>query len=293
MMPRPPLPYEQKFLPTNGVQLHTIIAGPEHGPLVILLHGFPEFWYSWRYQIAPLAAAGYRVLVPDQRGYNLSTKPQGLGAYRSTELAQDIVGLIDAEGREQANIVGHDWGGVVAWWLALRHPRRVAKLAVLNAPHPTVMRQHLQRSLAQLRKSWYFFFFQLPYLPEHLMRADNWRIGVRALRATARRGTFSEEDFEHYRQAWSQPGAATGMINWYRAMLRRSASLRCDPRVRVPTLLLWGARDRFLGRELAQPSIALCEHGRLIFMEEASHGPQHEEPQRVNEALLKFFGEKI
>ncbi len=286
-------PFEQKFIPTNGVQLHTIIAGPAHGPLVILLHGFPEFWYSWRHQIAPLADAGYRVLAPDQRGYNLSTKPKGLGAYRLEELAQDIVGLIAAEGREQAHIVGHDWGGVVAWWLALQHAPRVTKLAVLNAPHPFVMRQHLQSSLTQLRKSWYFFFFQLPFLPEQRMRADNWSIGVRALRATARRGTFSEEDIEQYRQAWSQPGVATGMINWYRAMLRRRASLRFDPRVRVPTLLLWGARDRFLSRELAQPSIDLCDHGQLVLLEEASHGVQHEEPQRVNEALVKFFANEL
>ena len=287
------LAFEQKMIPTNGVQLHTIVAGPASGPLVILLHGFPEFWYSWRHQIAPLAAAGYRVLAPDQRGYNLSAKPKGLGAYRLEELARDIVGLIDAAGREQAYIVGHDWGGVVAWWLALKHPRRVAKLAVLNAPHPAVMRQHLWRNLAQLRKSWYFFFFQLPLLPEQRMRADHWSIGVRALRATARRGTFTEADFEQYRQAWSQPGAATAMINWYRAMLRRSARLDFGPRVHVPTLLLWGARDRFLGRELAQPSIELCEHGQLVFMEEASHGLQHEEPQRVTEALLNFFAEGI
>lgn len=288
-----PLPFEQKIIPTNGVQLHTIVAGPAHGPLVILLHGFPEFWYSWRHQIAPLAAAGYRVLVPDQRGYNLSTKPQDLDAYRITELAQDIIGLIEAEKREQAYIVGHDWGGVIAWWLALQHPQRVVKLAVLNAPHPLVMRQQLQSSLAQLRKSWYFFFFQLPFLPEQRMRADNWSIGVRALRATARRGSFSEEDFEQYRQAWSQPGAATGMINWYRAILRRRPSFRFDPHVRVPTLLLWGARDRFLDCGLAQPSIDLCDHGQLILFEEASHGVQHEEPQRVNEALLQFFADDI
>lgn len=273
----------------NGIRLHVVAAGPKSGPLVILLHGFPEFWYGWRHQIDALAHAGYRVLVPDQRGYNLSDKPKSIGAYRLDELADDIVGLIEAEGRAHAYIVGHDWGGAVAWWLALKHAQRVEKLVVLNAPYPSVMRRHIFGSKEQRRKSWYFFFFQIPFLPEARMRKDDWRIGAKALQATSRPGTFSEEDLKRYRQAWSQPGAARGMINWYRAALQRMPRLNLNSRVTPPTLLLWGMRDRFLIRAMAQASIRLCERGKLVLFEEASHWVQHEEAQRVNALLLEFL----
>lgn len=281
--------YESQIFNTNGIRLHAVTAGPANGPLVILLHGFPEFWYGWRYQIDALANAGYRVLAPDQRGYNLSDKPKRLGAYRLDDLAQDVIGLIEAEGREKACIVGHDWGGAVAWWLALKHPQRVERLAILNAPHPFVMRRHIFASKPQRRKSWYFLFFQIPFLPEWRMRKENWRIGTKALQATSRAGTFSEEDLLRYRAAWSQPGAARGMINWYRACLQRMPRLNFNPRVATPTLLIWGMQDRFLIRALAQASINLCEKGKLVFIEEATHWVQHEEPQRVSDLLLDFL----
>lgn len=281
--------YSSQKIQTNGICLHVVTAGPSDGPLVILLHGFPEFWYGWRRQIDALAHAGYRVLAPDQRGYNLSDKPKSIGAYRLDELAKDIVGLIEAEGRERACIVGHDWGGAVAWWLALKHAPRVEKLAVLNAPHPLVMRRHLFGSKEQRRKSWYFFFFQIPFLPEARMRKDDWRIGAKALQATSRPGAFSEEDLQHYRAAWSQPGADRGMINWYRASLQRMPRMNFNPRVSPPTLLLWGMKDRFLIRAMAQASIRLCERGKSVLFEEASHWVQHEEAERVNELLLEFL----
>src|SRR4051794_28893294 len=148
---------------TNGVMLHAVAAGPGDGPLVILLHGFPEFWYGWRHQIEPLAAAGFRVLVPDQRGYNLSDKPKKIPAYNLDVLARDVVGLIDDAGAARACVVGHDWGGAVAWWLGVKHPERLAKLALLNIPHPLVMRRALRRSSEQRRKSSYMFSFQLPW----------------------------------------------------------------------------------------------------------------------------------
>lgn len=281
--------YASQTFKTNGITLHAVTAGPAKGPLVILLHGFPEFWYGWRHQIDALAAAGFRVLAPDQRGYNLSDKPKRLGAYRLDELAQDVLGLIAAAGRERACIVGHDWGGAAAWWLALKHPQHVERLAVLNAPHPLVMRRHIFASKAQRRKSWYFFFFQFPFLPEQRMRKDNWAVGVKALQATSRPGTFSEEDFARYREAWAQPGAARGMINWYRACLQRMPKMNFNPRVQPPTMLIWGMQDRFLIRALAQASIFLCEKGKLVFIEEASHWVQHEEPQRVNALLTDFL----
>ncbi len=277
-----------KRLQTNGITLHAVEAGPEDGPLVILLHGFPEFWYGWRYQIEALANAGYRVLAPDQRGYNLSDKPKEISAYNLDELAGDVVGLIDEVGREKAYLTGHDWGGA-AWWTAVKYPQRLEKLAILNAPHPKVMRWNILHNRAQRRKSWYFLFFQIPFFPEWRMRKDNWRIGVRALQGTSRKGIFSSADISCYREAWSQPGAAKGMINWYRASLRSRPKRVPSQRVTVPTLLIWGAKDRFPVRELAQPSIDWCDEGKLIFIEEASHWVQHEEPARVTELLLEFF----
>jgi pimeloyl-ACP methyl ester carboxylesterase len=141
----------------------------------------------------------------------------------------------------------------------------------------------------QRRKSWYFLFFQIPFLPEWRMRKDNWRIGARALQGNNRKIILSGADISRYHEAWSQPGAAKGMFNWYRASLRRRPQRVPSQRVTVPTLLIWGAKDRFLCRELAQPSIDLCDEGKLVFIEEASHWVQHEEPARVNELLLEFF----
>lgn len=280
-----------RYIETNSLTLHVVQAGPETGPLVILLHGFPEFWYGWRRQIPALAQAGYRVWAPDQRGYHLSAKPQEVKAYNLDELAADVVGLIDAAGRRQAILVGHDWGAAVAWWTAIQYPQRLARLVIINVPHPAVMNRQLRKSLKQLRKSWYMFFFQVPWLPERMIRAGRWRTGLRALRGTSRRGTFTEADLERYREAWAQPGALTGMLNWYRALLRVRPRRPPGLRVSVPTLLIWGAQDRFLEREMAQPSIDLCDRGRLVMIEEATHWVQHEEPERVNRLLLDFFQE--
>jgi epoxide hydrolase 4 len=278
-----------RTIATNGVRLHAVEAGPEQGPLLILLHGFPEFWYGWRRQIEPLATAGFRVLAPDQRGYNQSDKPRGLSAYRLDALALDVVGLIDAAGRERACVAGHDWGGLVAWWLGIHHSGRIERLAILNVPHPWIMRRTLRESPEQRRKSSYAVFFQLPWLPERALRKNDWALAVKTLRATSRPGTFTDEDLRLYRDAWSQPGAMTAMLNWYRAAARRSSRLGPHLRVTVPTLLLWGARDRALLREMAPPSIGLCDDGRLVFFEEATHWVQHEEADRVNPLLVEFF----
>lgn len=275
---------------TNGVRLHTVEAGPEGGPLVVLLHGFPEFWYGWRHQIEPLAAAGFHVVVPDQRGYNLSDKPRPVSAYTLDKLALDVVGLIDETGMGKAHVVGHDWGGVVGWWLGIHHADRLERLALLNIPHPLVMRRTLLRSPRQLKKSSYIFFFQLPGLPERAFRRDGFAYAVKTLRVSSRPGTFTDADITLYREAWSQPGAVRSMIHWYRAAPRLQGKLSgARARVRVPTLLLWGKQDRYLSHEMARPSIDLCDEGRLEFFEDATHWIQHEEPERVNRRLIEFF----
>ena len=273
----------------NGdVSLQAVAAGPHDGPVIVLLHGFPEFWYGWRRQIEPLAAAGFRVIVPDQRGYNLSGKPDGVSAYALTELVSDVIAIADQLGREKIFLAGHDWGAAVAWSAALLHPQRIAKLAVLNVPHPSVMRKFLTRRPHQFLRSWYMFFFQLPWLPEAVFSAFNFRIGSRALLRSSRPGTFSDEDLAQYRAAWSQPGALTGMINWYRALFRTRVKFS-DKIVRVPTRILWGERDAFLLSEMAHESLNYCTNAELFTFANATHWLQHEEPARVSELLIDFF----
>jgi pimeloyl-ACP methyl ester carboxylesterase len=278
-----------EYVETNGVRLHVVQEGPEDGPLVILLHGFPEYSYGWRRQIPYLASAGYRVWVPDQRGYNLSDKPDGLASYSLDELVADVVGLIDAAGQGQAYLVGHDWGAAVAWWMAAKYPDRLSRMVVMNVPHAAVMQKHLKSSLAQLRKSWYIFFFQIPWIPEILGRVRNWSFVTWLVRRSSHPGTFTEHDFEMYRKAWAQPKAYRSMLNWYRAFVQKPLALPSSPRISVPTLLIWGAQDIALGREMAQPSIDLCDDGHLVLFEQATHWVQHDEADRVNELVDTFL----
>jgi len=284
---------EHSYIETNGIRLHVVQAGPQSGTPVVLLHGFPEFWYAWRKQIPALVEAGCRVIVPDQRGYNLSDKPKGVKAYAIHELVNDVIGLIDALGYEKVNLVGHDWGAAVAWLLAIWNPERLHRLGILNVPHPAVMRRFLQRDLEQLRRSWYVFFFQLPWLPEAGMRADNWRGAVHALRGSGRIHTFTNEDIEKYKEAWSQPGAMTAMINWYRAAARHQLPSKKDPQIRVPTLMMWGMQDVALSHRMARPSMDYCDEGNLIFFPEATHWVQRDEAEAVNHYLIDFLFDKI
>ena len=263
-------------------------AGSKDGAVVVLLHGFPEFWHGWHKQIEPLAAAGFRVVVPDQRGYNLSSKPPGIAAYALSELVSDVIAIADQLGQRKIILVGHDWGAAVAWSAALLHPRRVAKLVVLNVPHPSVMRKFMRTRLRQVLRSWYIFFFQLPWLPEALFSAFHFRVGSRSLLRSSRPGTFSMEDLAQYRAAWSQPGALTGMIHWYRALFRYRTKFP-DRTVRVPTRILWGERDAFLLSEMAHESLRYCVDAELYTFANASHWLQHEEPARVSELLIDFF----
>lgn len=272
----------------NGVTLHAAEAGPESGPLVILLHGFPEFWWGWRHQIPALAEAGLRVCAPDQRGYNLSSKPPGARSYDLDTLAADVIGLADAHKRERVRIVGHDWGGLVAWWVAGRHPERIERLAILNAPHPSVVGSYARRHLSQALKSSYVGFFQLPFLPEAMLGARDYRAMRRALTRSSRPGTFDEADLARYAQTWAEPGALTAMLNWYRALRHRpSAQLR----IACETLVLWGRRDEFLERGLALRSLDLCDRGRIVDFPDATHWLHLEEPEQVNAELVGFLAE--
>ncbi|MGH2864736.1 MAG: alpha/beta fold hydrolase [Solirubrobacteraceae bacterium] len=275
------------YAEVNGVRLHYLDAGS--GPLVVLLHGFPEFSYSWHRQIPALVQAGYHVVAVDMRGYNLSGKPRGWRQYAAAALSGDVAALIRHFDVERAHIVGHDWGAAVAYFTAMEHPQVLERLAILNVPHPARMLAGL-RTLRQLRKSWYMFFFQLPVIPERTLAANDFRALKRALRESP--GGFSDEDVERYVRSWAQPGALEGMLGYYRAALRqppRSALARMSP-IEAPVLVIWGERDSVLGRELAQPEPKWVPNARVEYLPEATHWVQHDEPQRVNELLVEFLG---
>ena len=285
-------PIETLDIAANGLRFHALAAGPADGPLVMLLHGFPEASHGWRRQIGPLAGAGFRVVAPDQRGVGRSSKPEGVANYRVHLLAQDIVALVRALGRQRAQVVGHDWGGAVAWALAARHADVFERAAILDAPHPAAFVAHLRRHPSQWLRSWYMAFFQLPALPEAVLRAGDFRRLARALVATSRPGTFTPADLDVYRAAWAQPGALTGMLNWYRALRsggRLGGAARLDARVAVPVRVLWGDRDQALEPALADASLAWCDAGEAIHFPAATHWLQHEEPEAVNRSLLEFL----
>jgi pimeloyl-ACP methyl ester carboxylesterase len=273
----------------SGARLHYVEAG--EGPLVVLLHGFPEFWYGWRRQIPALAAAGFRVVAPDMRGYNLSSKPSGVSAYSIARLAGDVRDLIHERGESRAAVVGHDWGGAVAWATAAIHPDVVTRLAVLNLPHPRRMLEGL-RTRAQLRRAWYMFAFQLPWLPERMVSSGRWKWLRAGFEHDARPGAYTVADIERYTQAWAQPGALTASINYYRAAFRRPPLRLRGSRARIqaPTLIIWGERDRFLGAELADPHPEDVPHlQRVVRLPDASHWVAADEPERVNELLVEFL----
>ena len=275
---------EHMRIPTRGPTLHAVAKGPEDGPLVVLLHGFPEFWFGWRRQIDALADAGYRVVAPDQRGYNESDKPKGRRAYKLARLCEDVEDLIERMGRDKAHaVIGHDWGGAVTWEFAARYPEKTERVAVLNCPPAAILMRNLVKNPRQLKKSWYVLFFQLPRLADKAVA----RAGGSILKRTSDPGSFSDEEVARYTEAWRKPGAATAMLNWYRGAAFNSRETK---RVRVPALILWGKNDVALRPELAEEAAALCDDVKLRYLEDATHWVQHDAPDEVNAAILEHLG---
>jgi len=271
----------------NGVGLHLVEAG--QGPPVVMLHGFPEFWYSWRHQIPALAAAGYRPVAPDLRGYNESDKPPGVASYRSDKLVGDVAGLIEYLGAGPVVVVGHDWGGLIAWLLVMRRPELVRGLVVLNAPHPATFLRELPHA-RQFLRSWYMFFFQLPWFPEALLRFQRFGMLGHALRSQTRHSNaFTPEDIQRYKHALARPGALTAAINYYRAAFRyRREAEKCFRPVRGPALVIWGDLDSYLNPHVLDGLPAWAPDARLIRLPNASHWVQNDEPETVNRLILEF-----
>jgi len=281
-------PLRHHFAALPDVRLHYVEAG--EGPLVVLLHGFPEFWYGWRHQIPALARAGFRVVAPDLRGYGRSECPRGVASYGLERLVDDVSALVRHLGNSPAVLVGHDWGGLVAWWAAMLRPQCVSRLVIANCPHP----DHVGAMLVdpeQVRRAWYMPLLALPMLPERWLAWRNWS-GLRRILTSGseRPGAFTSGELDRYVEAFASSGT-TGPLAYYRALLRhRPATLRAMVRpIEVPTQVIWGARDRWLSRAFAEPPAKWVWDARLDFVAEAGHFVHADRPEDFNRLLLGFL----
>lgn len=280
--------WQHGYVQTNGVRLHYVSQGD--GPLLLLLHGFPEFWYSWRHQIAALSRT-HRVVALDLRGYNDSDKPAAVADYRMDVLVQDTIGVVQSLGYDRCTLVGHDWGGAIAWHTAAAHPTAIQNLIVLNLPHPERMMQGL-RTPQQLLKSWYIFFFQVPWLPEFLIQLGDYRAIETALVGTSRdRQAFSQDDLAAYRAAAAKRGAVSAMVNYYRGLLGSNLFNRQWPMLEMPTLMIWGEDDPFLGKELTYGTEQYVRDLKIRYIPQCSHWVQQERPELVNQYIQEFLAE--
>ena len=284
--------WKHEFIRANGIRFHYVTAGD--GPLVLLLHGFPQFWYAWRHQI-PALAARFRVVAPDLRGYGDTDKPPRVSDYQIGALAADVAELIHALGEKKAHVVGHDWGGGVAWTAATDHADVVDRLAVLNCPNPKVFARVLRSSLRQLARSWYMFFFQLPLIPEWTFQISPTAMIERMFRRMAiRKDTFSDDDLREFREALAKPGALTAASNYYRATFRNFSAMRQlereDKKISAPTLLIWAENDVALGKELTYGMEPLFSGPlRIHYVPNCSHWVNEEQPELVNRLLLEHL----
>ena len=288
-------PLTYRTIAVNDVELQVSVTN-EGGAagLALLLHGFPELAFSWRYQIAALAEAGYEVWAPNLRGYGASSKPPKVADYSMDRLLADVAALIDASGRDDVTLVGHDWGAAQAWMFAIRRVRPLQRLVIMNVPHPACMRRELRRP-RQLLKSWYIFFFQIPWLPEKLLCARRAKaIGDAFTRSAVDPSRFPDAVTDVYRAAALRPGAMRSMVNYYRAALRggRSAASETLPVIETPTLLIWGLEDVALSKETTVGTDEHVADLTVRFLPGVSHWVQQEAPETVNAILLAWLGEE-
>jgi epoxide hydrolase 4 len=280
------VPVRHVQLQGAGVRLHAAVAG--QGPLVLLLHGFPENWWSWRHQLPALARAGFTAAAIDLRGYGDSARPAARRAYHLRHLVDDVPAAIAALGHASAHLVGHDWGGIIAWTAAAEYPAVVSRLAILNAPHLRLYHQHLWRT-SQFMRSWYAAAFQLPWVPERLLAARDFALVRRIFSAPALRHAFSDDDIERYIAPLRTPGALTAMLNYYRMLPGSGSRMASRAHVAAETLVLWGERDPALVPQLVEGIESLAPRATVHRMPALSHWIQNEAPDEVNRLLVDFL----
>jgi pimeloyl-ACP methyl ester carboxylesterase len=280
-----------EFVKVNGIRMHYVTMG--HGPLIVLLHGFPEFWYSWRHQISSLSKQ-FKVVAPDMRGYGETEKPVKVDAYKIEKIVKDIVELVQGLGYEKATIAGHDWGGIIAWSIAMMAPDVVEKLIIMNAPHPGVYSKRIPKNIKQMLRSWYVFFFQIKGIPELILRSKNYKILKSSLlNSLVRKECFTEKDIETYVSSWKS-GGISGGINYYRANLSLRYWLNSNaisfPKIKVPVLHIWAEGDKFLGKELTKNTQEFIDaQYRLHLIPNCGHWIQQEASDEVNGVMIKFL----
>jgi pimeloyl-ACP methyl ester carboxylesterase len=280
--------WQHEYIVSNGIRLHYVTQG--EGPLMLMLHGFPEFWYSWRHQI-PEFAKDYKVLALDLRGYNDSDKPSEQSAYVMSELIKDVEGVIQGLGYDRCLLVGHDWGGAIAWCFAYARSEMVERLIVMNIPHPAKFAEGL-RTPQQLMRSWYTFFFQVPVLPELVLQAFDYEVIGNVLTGMAvDESTFTPTDIEAYKDAAAKRGALTAMLNYYRNAFT-SFQQQDWTLLDVPTLMIWGEEDAALGKELTYGTQKFVRDCQIRYIPNCSHWVQQERPELVNQYMREFLSRK-
>ncbi len=278
--------WQHAYITTNGVKLHYVTQG--EGDLMLMLHGFPEFWYSWRHQI-PEFAKDYKVVALDLRGYNDSDKPADKSAYVMDEFILDVEGVIKGLGYDKCILVGHDWGGAIAWNFAYAHPEMVERLIILNLPHPAKFAEGI-RNPQQLLRSSYMFFFQIPWLPEFLIQSSDYQPIETAIKGMAvNKSAFSKEDLEAYKDAAAKRGAMTATLNYYRNIFQQRMTSQDWSVLSVPTLMIWGEKDTALGKELTYGTEAYVRDFQIKYIPDCSHWVQQEKPELVNQYMREFL----
>jgi pimeloyl-ACP methyl ester carboxylesterase len=287
--------WKHNFVEVNGIRMHYVSAGS--GPLILLLHGFPEFWFSWRHQITALSKK-FHVVAPDMRGYNKTDKPPKIEDYSASKLIGDVAGLIHnlAPDDKKAFLVGHDWGGAIAWMVAMFQPKLIEKLVILNVGHPGTRNRKGFLDFDQMQRSWYMFFFLMPEVPEEVLSRNDFELLKKMMFGTAtRKEAFAKDDIEQYVSSWNEPGALTGAINYYRAITnseywKELGKPRNFPLIKAPTLQIWGEDDPFLGKQLTERTEEFIDAPyNLEFIPNCSHWVQQEAPDEINKLIADFL----
>ncbi|MFB2967896.1 alpha/beta fold hydrolase [Aerosakkonema sp. BLCC-F183] len=280
--------WQHNYITTNGIKLHCVTQG--EGSLMLMLHGFPEFWYSWRYQI-PEFSEDFKVVALDLRGYNDSDKPTNKSAYVMDEFIKDVKGAIETLGYQKCVLVGHDWGAAIAWNFAYTYPEMVERLIIMNVPHPAKFDRAFINP-QQLLRSWYIFFFQLPFLPEFVLHLSDYKAIKSVFIKTAfNKNNFAPTDIKAYRTAAAKPGAIAAMLSYYRNIFRQVSLKKVWQILEVPTLMIWGENDTALGKELTYGTEAYVRDFQIKYIPNCSHWVQQDRPEIVNQYMREFLAD--
>ncbi|CAO4379733.1 unnamed protein product [Caenorhabditis nigoni] len=288
--------WNHKFVQLKDIRMHYVEEGPEDGDVLLMVHGFPEFWYSWRFQLEHFKHT-HRCIAIDMRGFNSTDRPSGISNYNISYLVDDIRQFIEVLGLKKVTLAAHDWGAMICWRVAMMHQELIDRLIICNVPHPTAFFDVYKISKEQRDKSWYVYFFQSQLIPEIAMRSNKMKMleaMFRGKQAGIRNSqNFTDEDMLAWKHVFSQPGATTGPLNYYRDLFNAPSISRKLQIVQPKVLILWGDEDNFLDKKGAEFSVQYCRNCRVEFIRGASHWVQQDQPELVNAYMEQFMKEDI